>query len=120
MRIGDLAARTGVSARRLRYYEQQGLIASERRANGYRDYAEGSVERVEQVSGLIEAGVPTAVIADMIPCLAQTSHPKAPVIERTQADTLERRRAQLDARIDALIRNRDAIDAYLDRATITG
>lgn len=38
MRIGELARRTGVAARRLRYYEEQGLLSSDRSVNGYRDY----------------------------------------------------------------------------------
>ena len=39
MRIGDLAARTGVSASRIRFYEARGLLpTAARRENGYRDY----------------------------------------------------------------------------------
>jgi DNA-binding transcriptional MerR regulator len=39
LRIGDLAARAGVSADTLRYYERRGLLQpSGRRASGYREY----------------------------------------------------------------------------------
>ena len=39
VRIGDLAARTGVSASRIRFYKARGLLpAAARRENGYRDY----------------------------------------------------------------------------------
>ena len=38
MRIGDLSAATGASARSLRYYEEQGLLSSERGAGGQRHY----------------------------------------------------------------------------------
>ncbi|MFK4731310.1 MerR family transcriptional regulator [Agromyces mediolanus] len=120
MRIGELADRTGVSTRLLRYYEEQGLVSSRRETNGYRDYPDGAVERVNQVRGLIEAGIPTAVILDMLPCLASTSFVEAPVIAKALAETLAERRAQLEQRIGCLARNRDAISAYLDRATITG
>lgn len=34
MRIGDLAARTGVGIRSLRYYEEQGLLTSTRSGGG--------------------------------------------------------------------------------------
>ncbi|GAA5770971.1 hypothetical protein Aros01_07505 [Streptosporangium roseum] len=34
MKIGDLARETGVSVRLLRYYEEQGLLVSERAGGG--------------------------------------------------------------------------------------
>ncbi|HEY9365733.1 MAG TPA: MerR family transcriptional regulator [Agromyces sp.] len=120
MRIGELSTRTGVATRLLRYYEEQGLVSSTREHNGYRDYADAAIERVNQVRGLIEAGIPTAVIRDMLPCLASTSHASAPVIQRELAETLAERRAQLDQRIGCLAKNRDAITTYLERATVTG
>jgi len=44
MRIGEAARITGVSARSLRFYEQQGLIVPGRCANGYRDYCRSTLE----------------------------------------------------------------------------
>ncbi|KAB2912343.1 MAG: MerR family transcriptional regulator [Hyphomicrobiaceae bacterium] len=41
--IGALARRMGVQASAVRFYERQGLIASERLANGYRVYGEEAV-----------------------------------------------------------------------------
>ena len=38
MRIGELAARSGVSVRALRYYEEQDLLISTRSASGQRHY----------------------------------------------------------------------------------
>ena len=63
MKIGELAGRTGVPPRMLRYYEQQGLISPGRSANGYRDYAEEQVGRVQRVRSLIRTGVPTRLIS---------------------------------------------------------
>jgi DNA-binding transcriptional MerR regulator len=34
MRVGEIAERTGVSVRAIRYYEQAGLLPAVRRANG--------------------------------------------------------------------------------------
>ena len=53
MRIGELAERTGTSSRSLRYYEQQGLLATRRTANGYRDYDESDLRLVHQIRELL-------------------------------------------------------------------
>lgn len=39
MRVGELSRRTGASVRSLRYYEECGLLASERAASGQRHYS---------------------------------------------------------------------------------
>ena len=69
MRIGELSHRTGVSRRLLRYYEEQGLIVSGRQANGYREFDTHTVDRVGQVRGLLDAGLPTRIIKQILPCL---------------------------------------------------
>jgi len=65
MRIGELAERTGVSRRLLRYYEEQGLIAPGRALNGYREYGEAHVDVVLQITGLLDAGLPTRIIRQL-------------------------------------------------------
>ncbi len=47
MRIGEIAAATGVNAETVRFYERQGLLpAPARRANGYRTYGPKHLERL--------------------------------------------------------------------------
>jgi Cd(II)/Pb(II)-responsive transcriptional regulator len=47
MRIGELAAATGVDTETIRYYEREGLLAPPRRqANGYRAYGRPQLERL--------------------------------------------------------------------------
>lgn len=69
MRIGELAERTNVPTRLLRYYEEQGLLTPDRAATGYRDYAESLVDRVVQIRGLLDAGPLTKIIKQILPCL---------------------------------------------------
>ena len=68
MLIGELSRRTGVSARLLRYYEEQELLLPGRDAHGYRSYPEDAPMRVEQIRRLLEAGVSTREIRHLIPC----------------------------------------------------
>jgi MerR family redox-sensitive transcriptional activator SoxR len=44
--IGEAAARSGVAPSALRFYEEQGLIASERNDSGHRRYPRGVLRRV--------------------------------------------------------------------------
>lgn len=67
MRIGELAEATGVSARSLRYYEEQGLIRSSRTSGGWRDFDAASVERVVMIQHLLAAGLSSATIDQLLP-----------------------------------------------------
>lgn len=49
MKIGELAKLTGLATSRIRFYEASGLIRSQRKANGYRDYAADTVWILEQI-----------------------------------------------------------------------
>jgi DNA-binding transcriptional MerR regulator len=113
MRIGLLSQRTATSRRLLRYYEEQGLIGSDREANGYRDYDEALVDRVLQIRGLLAAGLPTRIIKQILPCL---TGPRSLVFDDATPEMLamlERERDGMTQRIECLERNRDGISAYL-------
>ncbi|OOC57234.1 MULTISPECIES: MerR family transcriptional regulator [Nocardiopsis] len=114
MLIGELSERTGASRRLLRYYEEQGLIASRRCQNGYRDYDERFVDRVVQIRGLLDAGLPTRIIRQILPCLDQPRTIHFSDATPEMIATLERERDRMTSRIDCLSRNRDAVSEYLD------
>lgn len=114
MRIGELARRTSVSTRLLRYYEKQGLLVSTRRSNGYRDYAEDAPVIVGQIRGLLAAGLTTDVIRELLPC-AEGKGPRLNSCPDLVATLYEALHGMQD-RIDHLTRNRDALLRFLDAA----
>lgn len=114
MRIGELAERTETSPRLLRYYEEQGLLRVGRTANGYRDYDERLVEQVLHIRGLLEAGLPTRLIKQILPCLDDPTDIHFADADPEILATLEQQRDRLAHRIELLTRNRDAMTAYID------
>lgn len=46
MNVGAAAERSGLPAKTIRYYEEIGLIAPARAANGYRDYGDDDIHRL--------------------------------------------------------------------------
>ena len=114
------AERTDTSRRPLRYYEEQGPIAPWRQPNGYRDYDERLVDRVLQIRGLLESGMPTRMIKRILPCLTVPGIlycPEEGTPEMIAA--LEAERQRMNDRIQFLTRNRDAITAYIDAVRST-
>ncbi|MDT0615905.1 MerR family transcriptional regulator [Streptomyces lancefieldiae] len=106
MRIGELAARTGVSVRSLRYYEQQGLLASIRTPGGQRQYVERDVERVHFIQGLYAANLSSRTIAELMPCAESPSeHNSDAALER-----MARERERITEQIGDLLRARDTLD----------
>lgn len=57
MKISQVAERTGVPASTLRYYERLGLLVAGRSANGYRDFDESHLERLEFVDAAKRLGL---------------------------------------------------------------
>ena len=50
MNIGEAAAQAGLPAKTIRYYEDIGLIRSERDSNGYRTFSESSLHKLTFLS----------------------------------------------------------------------
>jgi DNA-binding transcriptional MerR regulator len=69
MRIGELAARTGTTARALRFYEAQGLLTSRRLANGYREYGEDALGVVTEILTLQTIGLSLDETRPFVECL---------------------------------------------------
>lgn len=115
MKIGELAARTGVTTRLIRYYEQQDLLEADRAANGYRTYTEAHVERVSRVAGLVQAGIPTRLVKVLLDAELAAARDE-PTCPREVAEQLAAELVGVQARIDCLTRSRDSIRAFL-RAT---
>jgi DNA-binding transcriptional MerR regulator len=109
MRIGELAARSGVSVRSLRYYEEQGLLVSERSPSGQRHYIEHAVERVKFVQRLYAGGLSSKTIAELLPCVDTPSAENS----RAALERMEQEREKLSGHIADLIKTRDALDALM-------
>ena len=114
MKIGDVAERTQVAARLIRYYEQQGLLTAQRAANGYRTYTEADVARVSRVAGLVQAGIPTRLVKVLLDAEEANARdePSCPI---AVAEQLAAELEGLEARIACLTRSRDTIRSYLTR-----
>jgi DNA-binding transcriptional MerR regulator len=92
LQIGEVADRTGVTQRTLRFYEERGLLkAPTRMDGGFRLYSEEDVSRVEHIKRLQSLlGLTLAEIKDMVEAeevreeLKATFRPDRPLEERIQ------------------------------------
>lgn len=125
MRIGALAAATGVPAKTLRFWEDEGLVpAPARTTAGYRDYPAEAAHRVRFIRQAQAAGLTLRQIGEILAVRdggrAPCTHTAA-LVDRRLEDVEERLREleetraalhDLRARLDAL----DPVDC--DPATI--
>jgi DNA-binding transcriptional MerR regulator len=109
VRIGELAKRTGVSERSLRYYEEQGLLLPTRTPNGYRHYAESDVDVVRHVRTLLAAGLNTEFIRNVLPCMVDTGDGLAPGCPELLPH-LRKERDRMTIAIDGLATARTLLD----------
>ncbi|GAA3473535.1 MerR family transcriptional regulator [Nonomuraea roseola] len=116
MRIGELARRTGVSERSLRYYEEQGLLHPERTAGGHREFPSTAVETVVRIQELFAAGLCSAKIVQFLPCMGEEGRKRAtPLL----VEDLLVERERINRMIKDLARSRDVLDQVITEARDT-
>ncbi len=103
--IGEMASRSGVRTSTLRYYEERGLISSERTSGGQRRYARETLRRVAVIRAAQVLGLTLAQIRSALDELPQARTPDRRDWERlSQAwrGSLDGRIAELEALRDRL------------------
>ncbi|MEU0203272.1 MULTISPECIES: MerR family transcriptional regulator [unclassified Streptomyces] len=118
MRIGELARRTGVSERSLRYYEQQGLLTAERTPGGHREYPDKAVDRVVRIQELYAAGLCSAKIAELLPCMRDSDGGPSVVATPKLVADLTAERDRINRMITDLVRSRDTLDEVIEAARL--
>ena len=97
MKIGSLAAATGVSRDTLRFYEERKLIRATRGANGYRDYAPENVQLVGYIRTAQRLGFSLSEIGESLPALWSSEKP-----DQAVAQLLSSKVKVIDQRIEEL------------------
>lgn len=114
MRIGEIARRTGASAKAIRLYEVRGLLGAVARAGSYRQYGEGDVASVLLIRQALALGFRLAELDGLNAMhTAQGWERMAALVARRRAAVArERKRLQaLDRQLAALETELHACDA---------
>jgi DNA-binding transcriptional MerR regulator len=101
LRVGELAASTGLTVRTLHHYDELGLLVPERAEGGARVYRAEHLRRLAQIVALRGLGLSLAQVAEL---LEQRSEPH---------EALRRRLAELEREIDEQERLRQLLTRIL-------
>lgn len=98
MNIGEAAARSGVPAKTIRYYEDIALIESaDRAANGYRSYTDGDVQTLRFVARARDLGFTVEQCRNLLALYRDKSRASADVKRIAEAHVTE-----IERKIDEL------------------
>ena len=115
MRIGQIAALTGASARSLRHYESFGLLDTHRTENGYRRYPKENVERVKAIRFLLTSGLKLTTIAEILPAIM---HQHCKLADPRVRSVIAQEATKVKAQIDELTRTYDLLTSALKEGVI--
>jgi MerR family transcriptional regulator, repressor of the yfmOP operon len=128
LQIGEVADRTGVTQRTLRFYEERGLLKPpSRMEGGFRLYSENDVGRVEQIKRMQSLlGLTLAEIKEMVEAeevreeLNATYRPDRPVEERIQRvekriEVTQRQFNIISTKLTAMVEMREDLESKLQR-----
>jgi MerR family redox-sensitive transcriptional activator SoxR len=104
--IGEVARRSGVAPSALRFYEDEGLIHSERNSSGHRQYHADVLRRVSFIRTAQRVGLSLEEIKEALAALPDRRTPTAKDWDRLARSWKPR----LDEQIGLLTRMRDQLD----------
>lgn len=112
MRIGELADKTGLNPKTIRYYEQIGLLDEpDRTPSGYRVYGPDDVDRLAFIRRAQHLGLRLDEIAEIL-ALRDSGQPPCNYVRQVARDRLD----DVERRIADLQRARDELRGLLARA----
>jgi MerR family Zn(II)-responsive transcriptional regulator of zntA len=112
MKIGELAAAAGTTAKTLRFYEQEGLLPpAQRTPAGYRNYESDTLTRIDFIHRGQAAGLTLAQIRQVLE-IRDGGHAPCEHVR----DLLDHRLADIDAQMQRLAALRTTIVALRDEA----
>jgi DNA-binding transcriptional MerR regulator len=115
-RIGELAAKVGVTERTIRYYEERGLLESVKRLDGgQRVYTDDDVRRLKFIQKLKVLGLSLAEMQEL-ETLYGRHHTNAKVLPRL-IELLDAHLATVSERLGELAALRDEIRSYRQHVT---
>ncbi|HVI04911.1 MAG TPA: MerR family transcriptional regulator [Sphingomicrobium sp.] len=104
--IREVARRTGLTSRALRFYEARGLLKPLRTYSGRRIYGRGELERIQQILALKRAGLSLAQIAR----LTTIGGLDLGALIEAQLKTIEERKAELEKTRSLLVSIKSRFD----------
>jgi Cu(I)-responsive transcriptional regulator len=109
MNIGEAAEVTGLPAKTIRYYEDIGLVAADRKPNGYRDYGETELHSLHFVQRARSLGFSVADCRDLLSLYRDRDRSSADVKNLARA-----RLAEIDGKISELQSLRATLSHLID------
>lgn len=111
MRIGQVAKRSGVPTKTIRYYESVGLLPQpDRTASGYRDYNEPALQRLRFVQRARSLGFSVRECANLL-ALYEDKHRASAEVKAMAREHV----AQVDAKIAELRTMRRTLGELIDK-----
>ena len=112
MRIGELAAQSGVSPKTIRFWEAEGLLADPvRTPSGYRDYEPDVLERLSFIRHAQAAGLTLAEIRQVL-AISDTGQSACGHV----TDLIQQHLTEVDHRIRQLEETRSLLEHLAKRA----
>lgn len=99
LRIGELAARVGLNAKTIRYYEEIGLLPEpERSASGYRKYGPTDADRLRFIKRVQQLGFALGEVGEVLTLRDRGEAPCSYVAKRVElrAREIDRQIAELE------------------------